>query len=647
MLSIKPTRKFVKVLRREETNGKFDKIELNHYEYRNTGTSINDIEKLARNLRKKILTRHLDADIQLIIETPFAHQSGKFRSAPRANIKDREIPIWNPEDMSANTLSPQDSKVSKWYNNGKAIPKSFYFNVIFKETKGGSDDNNDCLYNCLEKLLPVKLKDKWKYPKNLKTYLKIKRNDMINANEHMDKIEQALKVQIFISGDITRIPKINAQKSVKLILQNSHFSIQQCKPKINTVGISHKDRKPITYHYDNTNENYILYDGNQKFSDTVENIQEEIKKPLSSNNIYIKVKDINELEHKYNEFIKEADYLKEETNGLINMYRTGEEKTTSLYLFNHFTKAIDQSNDIDSIEGHFINECYRGGLLYSTPYKGEAYKYDVSSMYPSIMKSKMTFPYKEGKFITLTQSELESNDYFKYGIYRAVISGKINKALFRINENNHYTHIELELAKSLGYTISLIEDGTNNFLYYDSKTRISGTQLFGDYINLLYPIKSSTKDFKYSKKLLNILWGRLCQKNKRKIYTILECIDDVIIKDNEQFYSATFIDEDNKGNLIERIDVIQTDNMFVSGFARIGPFITAQGRKMISNLITNNLDDLNCVKRVYTDSIVSSVPLKNKFPNKEDADIGELGYEGYTKQCNVINLRCPEGEFKI
>ena len=97
----------------------------------------------------------------------------------------------------------------------------------------------------------------------------------------------------------------------------------------------------------------------------------------------------------------------------------------------------------------------------ATPYEGVAYKYDVNSMYGSILASNMNFPYKEGKFMVLKQNEMEKwktekGSYFKYGIYRCTIKGDIDPVLFKYNIHNMYT----QTAPERGWVIL----GAPNFL---------------------------------------------------------------------------------------------------------------------------------------------------------------------------------------
>lgn len=103
----------------------------------------------------------------------------------------------------------------------------------------------------------------------------------------------------------------------------------------------------------------------------------------------------------------------------------------------------------------------------------------------------MRFPIKQGEIKYILTSELP--EHFQYGIYRCMIQ-KITTRLFRYNKNNYYTHFDLERAKELGLKIEMIEDGENNFLHYDRCKLILGRQLFGKFIDKLYPLKEQGID---------------------------------------------------------------------------------------------------------------------------------------------------------
>lgn len=626
-----------------------------HMEYKDKNMSIKEIEKLAIDIRKNFIAKDKGAQIQLVIETPFGDRSGKYhRGGTFRNIKESEIHVWNPTLYTYDSSADKNDKRIKWYNDGKAIPKTFWFNVIYTDKKGGADDkHNDCLYNCLLELLQEKFTKIWETPAKFKNYLGVKRNDMISI-EHIDKLENRIKVQICITGDETRIPTINSKTKINLILQNSHYKILPSSEKPAVKGVSWHERRPITCHYNKDTNDYTLYDGKGKY--TVSKEKQWEMGSITSQTLLLKVADKDKLKIEYDTFVDQADKFKVETNGLINFYKTGTIKATALQLFYDTTKTVEQADTIQGIEGEWILDCYRGAIMDATLYEGKAWKHDVSSMYPSIMAGKTAFAYKAGELLKITDNDMKQwideksgKQYFKYGMYRAVITGDIHKVMFRQNSLHRYTHLDLETAYKEGYSINLIEDGRCNFYYYPPNTTISGTQLFKKYVDVLYPIKKKHNDkipelnFSYVKPLLSYLWGALSQKKiYNEIYTGMYDDKEVRPLDvNEQISNTVFL-----GNGRKMYETEKTDDYFMTGFARISPFITAKGRQMMANLIRDNID-VDCCVRIHTDGIITSKPLKNTFPNKKDAKLGELGYEGYCNHCVVKNMATPIGDFKI
>ena len=157
----------------------------------------------------------------------------------------------------------------------------------------------------------------------------------------------------------------------------------------------------------------------------------------------------------------------------------------------------------------------------------------------------MIFPVSEGELKYL--NEFISQYYFHYGIYRCTVKG--TSKLFRFNFDNYYTHIDLNNAKQLGLDIKLIIDEKPNFLYYSRDKCLTGNELFGRYVDLLFDLKQ--KKINGSKQILNILWGSLCEKYKKDIVhqigvgKIFDIPSDVkinylkpsIINDNEIIFS--------------------------------------------------------------------------------------------------------------
>ena len=84
---------------------------------------------------------------------------------------------------------------------------------------------------------------------------------------------------------------------------------------------------------------------------------------------------------------------------------------------------------ISQSEAQWILGCNRTGHAFvEKDYKGEAHKIDMVSMYPSIMNSTITLPFKKGEFKTITDEDIK--EYFRFGIYRAEITN-YNYKLFR------------------------------------------------------------------------------------------------------------------------------------------------------------------------------------------------------------------------
>ena len=201
------------------------------------------------------------------------------------------------------------------------------------------------------------------------------------------------------------------------------------------------------------------------------------------------------LQENYNIFMKDAKDLNNLTKGHIDLFKTGNDKTTAMNLFDKYTKYIPKADRIGQIESDWISESSTGAITFARVYEGPGFYYDIKSMYPSIMKSSILFPIKSGEFKTITEAELFMNStFFSYGIYKCDIlksnDDNINK-LFRFNRKCFYTHIDLSNALMLGLTIKLIEDGTANFLYYSRDKLLQGADFFTEFVDILFALKES------------------------------------------------------------------------------------------------------------------------------------------------------------
>ena len=90
----------------------------------------------------------------------------------------------------------------------------------------------------------------------------------------------------------------------------------------------------------------------------------------------------------------------------------------------------------------------------------------------------------------------------------------------------------------------------------------------------MYELKKN--NIKISKLILNILWGKLCQTKIKK--NIIDNEKMVIIDDEIKSIMPL------NGNNV-KINTYKKSDQYVSGFARIGPFIMSKGREKIAKII--------------------------------------------------------------
>jgi hypothetical protein len=224
--------------------------------------------------------------------------------------------------------------------------------------------------------------------------------------------------------------------------------------KINK-NVSFKERKPIIY----DKVTFMAYDGKKVYKMPLEDLYKHYNWETDYIVIiYIRVsknKEQQSMEEAYDQFIQDANTLKEMTNGKINLYKTGNDKITALHLFESLTKHIEPPPKIKQNEADEIQKASMGAIIFSTKESvGEYHKYDIKSDYPSIMNSRQLFPVKEGEFVQVSQEEFDAfkKTFFKYGIYRCRIPFHIQyKKLFRFNDDNRYTHIDFRNGYGIDY----------------------------------------------------------------------------------------------------------------------------------------------------------------------------------------------------
>ena len=153
-------------------------------------------------------------------------------------------------------------------------------------------------------------------------------------------------------------------------------------------GIAKYEKIPVIY--EETENGVYCYDGENYGYITTEQKRElrSLKTPhilIKKNDKEDKEKDLKEI---YDEFIKDADELKKETKEVINMYKTGRDTQTAIYLaFKFLNEKKIIPDPITLKEYEWLEDASQGALIFGEKYAGEGYKYDLNSAYPSIYSS--------------------------------------------------------------------------------------------------------------------------------------------------------------------------------------------------------------------------------------------------------------------
>ena len=287
---------------------------------------------------------------------------------------------------------------------------------------------------------------------------------------------------------------------------------------------------------------------------------------------------------------------------------------------------------ISQQEAIYIRKASIGALIYAEYYEGKAYKYDMTSFYLSIMAhNNSLYPMKEGKAMKLTQEEFNNMKFFYFGFYFCEIEKNDDaKKFFRWNKKNVYTHYDLFIAKSEGLKITLL-DLEVNFYHYERKNCMTGKELFGEYANIMYGLKKM--NIKTAKLFCSGLWGMLSEKDE--IALTMKIDEDFEVREGKRIEA---IRNTRNVNIFEVVLVDQT-NEYKTDFARISPFILSKGRYEMYKIIKPIAKH---VVRIHTDGFITDKKLKNI---NDQGQLGDLKYEGYCENCEVVNAMKVIGEF--
>jgi hypothetical protein len=522
-----------------------------------------------------------------------------------------------------------------------------YFNrfiIYVRDTppnSGGCDGElNDCLYRCLKLIYGTfsKMPRAIEKPEYIKKLLGLNRNDPVPVAS-IDKIEVlARNLALNITGDVTRISKSRSDRHATLILSEGHYTLATNPGRMHPSYLDTKQKSPFVYQEDGLNNTVMIY--NNKKVKTLTSMQFQKAKnsksyafvPIEKNR---KTGVYETLDEAYQRIHEECDAFLQETKkfglGIDLSYHNWSCKRTALWLFERLSVGVPANEPLDPIEAEWISASMMGGLIWAdNDWQGYARQYDITSLYPSIQQSSSSFPIQKGKFKIL-KDFADHRGYALYGIFRAKVSN--SSILFRQNKRNIYTFIDLQRARKLGLQVELNQDDKPNALVYDRTARVSGTVIFGEYVNFLFKIKNQGGIAgRVAKRVLNTLWGALCQR--RRAYKILngKAEDQFTFPEGHILNSIIPVGENEW-----KFQFTNPGNPFIGEYPRIAPFLLAHGRKTTSELLEPYKEK---VRRIHTDGFIleehSDSPALITCPENASTTLKALKFERQGT-CHVRN----------
>ena len=586
--------------------------------------TMQQIEYICNTTSKDLKSKLIDNKTKIMVSVGIKYDFG-YKSSTHLTELGENCDFWSPYEYN-----PSEKLLEK-FNDPHMTAKSFDIYLMLMPTDGGcNNDYNDCLFDCLKVLTNGKLPERINHPKKLKKFFGVERTECIDIeSQKMIELEKMLgNCNIYIGGDHQYISHQSNDRYYKyyINLKGKHYTPKHI-PKRVKLGYYSKEKEFMTF---KINGNIVdTYNGEQLKTMT----KTEWDKINNEFHLIPKNRDLT-LKESYDEFTKNAQILKELTSDTIyqiNMNKTGDIRNTVKNLFNRFTYGIAEPDEIDEFEGKLLKNAMRGGLIMTLQYNGKCYKYDFVSRYASIMCSTKCIPMKKGKFVTITQQEMDEKSAKKftpkYGIYNCKIhkSNTINDSLFGFNKSYQYTHEDIEIAIILGLKIEMINKENNAYIY-DKECLIPMNRIFEDYIDYCFKLKKQNAP--YAKEFLSQLWGILSASNKH--YRTIKANDKPISIDvNYNVQSFKRIDDDTF-----QIEYGDTGDVFVYSWARVGTFLTSMARNKMAKFLLPNIHD---VVYCHTDGFILKSKLKTdkEFSN----ELHGLKYEGYNANIVIVNAK--------
>jgi hypothetical protein len=488
-----------------------------------------------------------------------------------------------------------------------------------QQIMGTDDAKNDCLFNAIFQAYNF---DRDLMPHGIKTAASFKKTLGINRMDKvpfsvLPQLEIILKASFTITGDDEYQSKQIKPYNICLKSKKSHVTLKNNTSKI-LIKVPYKPiAKDCIFTLCFDDGVIYLYDGTTRIIDVDD--YNEIKNDRKKYMLLIS-KSVSEMEKDRNDFFHKADRLYDATDGFINYYTCKYDSSIAYDIFKKRSLTATEPAQLDAIEQQILNASFRGGLHYAE--KGEfknCTDYDINSMYPYYMTQLgCMMPTTTPEYKMYSQEEFAAMQHPRFGLYKVQFEN-VHKFWPKGKKSDWYTHYDLNIAKLLGMTYTIVEDETNALLYHP-KDCLRGNKVFKTFMEYFDKLGQQDEEIrKMVKPIRNSLWGFFARKN----------VNYKLLKKGDTFdYSDHFIESMvNETNGSTRLETVEKTNIFKYGYARFSVFLTGYCRyQMILILLKcKNMDDIVCIN---TDGFISKstqahLPLSDKmgdFKIKQSGD---------------------------
>lgn len=528
-------------------------------------------------------------------------------------------------------------------------------------TMGGDSDSNDCLGNCISEFysgqtpkVGIKLGMKFGVSRdahfgNEKAYkalLGVKLGEKVPA-ERVPILEQYLK-GMRIELECVEHPALNyispkdAPRTMRLRLKNEHYELLSGLGRRSRV----KAQSSSACIYDSQTKDAVDEHG-QPLQLTQAEISTMQRRPRGAPRTLLFAKHwrtyspetgtwSTSLAEAMTDFQELRAALFKRCYLDIAKYR-GDIKAFALDLFRLRSKGVRKAPACTMLEEEAILGPYqssgkphqlgalRGGLMISPPVPHEisveAFSVDFCSFYPSLLKKAFLLPNSVGVPTVLNQVPESPG----LGFYRCTIEAPatltfgMRRLLSWAKPGiRWYTHMDIYTARSVGGLVQIApgNQDTPNAIIYAREGAVRACDAFNGYIDCISVLKFGVNVpdnvRRRAKKLLNILWGALIERDRRTI-TYDDTREWVDIPEG---YEIRGFKRSAAG---PKVCITRTDggrfanNSCGNLFPRWGAFITAQGRAL---MVKTLLPHANAVMRVHTDGACLLATVRDKFQDQ-------------------------------